>query len=114
MRASVGQIRQGMLNYVDEQLIGRTPGISQWLLIAAVSMYAAQLENILAKAVQNPTLKQMGLVGEDGLIDVDMAKNALMDAAHKTGAVVQPIPFLGGVTFTCDDVESLYQHIMRV
>lgn len=113
MRASVSQIKNGVLSYIDAELIGKVPGIQQWVLIAAVNVISNKADAVMAKLIQHPLVKQLELVDENGLVDVDCLKSGLDEAANKTGAVVQYIPLIGSVTFNKSDIQSLYEHIGR-
>ena len=114
MRVSVAQIKNGVLKYVDQEIIGKTPGLTQWVLIAAVSLYAQKADEVLGKFVQSDMAKTLDLVDEQGMVDLDKVKDCFETAASRTGAVVQRIPMLGNVTFTADDIRRLYELIATI
>lgn len=113
MKASIGQIKCGVLGYVEDELIGKAPGLAQWALIAGAAIVAPKAEALAAGALQSPTARTLELVDQEGLVDLDKLKAALDKAAQKTGAVVQQVPLLGSVTFTQQDIQSVYERIAR-
>ena len=109
MKVTVNQISEGLGRYIDSELMPKVPGIRKWMLgVAAV--YAGQMVN--AKIAENAKLlKSVGIMTEDGMIDLDKFMPYMKSLAAESGPVTEHISMLGDITFDSSDVEKLYQHI---
>ena len=67
----------------------------------------AYAENIINSGV----LKKLGSQTPDGMIDEDRLYNDLKNIVSTSGSVTQNFPFIGDISFSINDVESLYRRM---
>ena len=62
----------------------------------------------------NAIVKTLGVITEDGAVDVDTLKEAAMEQVKKQGfAEIGGIPIIKKITFRAEDVEKLYHYIVE-
>lgn len=111
--ATIAQIEQGAVNFIDSEIAPKIPvnvPNGQIKKIAAVAGAVYAVRNGLKKAVTNPTLSAIGAVDGDGDIDVDgiveIAAAQIPDEGFKV-----TVPILGDLTFFREDLERLKTYI---
>ena len=112
MKKNFAQVQAGVLDYIDREFVSNLDGLRKWAVLSAVSLYTGKSAAMSEQLLNHPVAKMMGIVDEQGMIDVDALHAAMVQAAEKTGTVSQYIPVLGNVTFTRSDVDTLYNCIM--
>jgi hypothetical protein len=54
----------------------------------------------------------LGIIDKDGNVDIETIYAELQNQASKTPAII-PIPMIGEIRLTSEDVDSLYRYIMN-
>ena len=77
-------------------------------MVASLAM--ARTEQLLRQLLENPAVAMLGIVDEDGLIDMDAIRDAALQAMPGAGIKV---PLLGqlSLAFDADDVHKLYNMV---
>ena len=71
-------------------------------------------ESIKKALIDNGILRTFNIIDSEGMIDVDsLAKDLKREIEHKERLIIT-LPMFGKMTFTCDDVDSLYNYITVV
>lgn len=109
---SFDQLKRGAANYLDNELMPKLPPAKQWLAGSAAVLALDSLPQLITTAAQNPMLAALGIVTPDG-VDLDRVYTAVRSRAEKTGAVAIPVPFLGQLTISATDLDTLYDYIRR-
>lgn len=100
----------GVMEYINTEFCSRLDDWRKWMLPLAAGYAKPWAER---KYLDNmDTLKMVGLVSEDGEIDIDTLYNRLSEIARKSGSVKWSMPMMGEVTFHSEDIDKLY-HILR-
>lgn len=105
------QLKAGIGDYIQQRMMPRLDGKRQFLLGTLYGMCAGRMDAIFAQAAQNPTVRALGVVRDDGLIDIDAvysAAHAQMQAQQKLRFV---IPLMGEFTFDESDLRDLRECI---
>jgi hypothetical protein len=80
-------------------------------MAGAVSLYLQQNKNIVDTLAGNPLFTSLGVVQHDGMVDLDMLRDALKGEIKKAGFMRLSIPMIGDIDFTPEDVDTLYKYI---
>ena len=111
MKVTFSQVELGLITYIDREIAGKVDGLKKLFVVGAEALVAGKFESIAAPLLQHKLAKELGIVDDQKMIDLDALKTALTSAIDKTGPVTQDIPFLGPVTFKREDVDMLYNLI---
>lgn len=116
--ATIEQVRRGFASYIDNEIIAVIPGgtMRKVVIGAAATMLAANMERMLANATNNPTIQALGIVAEDGTVNVDALADALRRNMTDEGVKVAPdiMGFrLGEMTFKRQDIDRLREYIVN-
>lgn len=107
--ASIQQIQQGAVRFVDNELVPAFAGAEKILVGGAAALLIANLENIVKQYAANPMVAMLG-VYKDGNIDVDAMYQAF---APRFGAEKIPvkIPMVGTIKIGKAEIDKIYQYI---
>ena len=105
---SIDRVQAGVARYLDTEIIAKMSGVNKWLVAADVSDAPA----LLRKLNENKAFAALNLIDEAGNVDIDKVYQHLKPIAAKYSAPVT-LPVVGTLTFTEQDVDSLYTHIMQ-
>ena len=111
MKATFSQVEVGLMSYIDKELAGQADGLKKLLVVGVEVLAAGKLESIVAPLMNKDIVKTLGVVDEQGMIELDVLRDAMLKAIDKLGSVTQDIPFLGKVTFKREDIDQLYNLI---
>lgn len=109
---SVNQIQAGVVKYVDEEIIPKASGIEKWLIGVYVSLASKKSGEIVTKMKDMPVIKMLGVIDDNGMVDIDTLYEELLNQAKSKGSVSINMPVVGVVTLNYTDVEKLYQCIL--
>lgn len=102
MRMQPDRIGQAIAAYVDAELVSKAVGIQKLALAFAGAGLARQGAALVERYADS--LRMIGIVGEDGTIDVDLARDLALEAFEKAGRV-----HLAGFGFSGADVAIAYE-----
>ena len=105
----------GISKFIDENVLAQYPvnSMKRILMAGAVSLYLKQNEGIVESMISNPLFTGLGVVKDDGLIDLDPVKDVLKSEINKAGFMRISIPVIGDIDFTPEDVDALYKSIVE-
>jgi len=110
----ITQVKAGLETYIQQEILTKTEGLPRWGVGAMLGIAFKKSESIIAQLRQNKFIQAMGLIDEQGNIDVDLIYNELKKQAVKTDATIDlkimDVP-LGTIKLTSADVDALYQAI---
>ena len=70
-------------------------------------------EKIKTALIGNGMLRTFGYINDEGMVDMDILLNDIRREVERKGKLVINIPWIGKITFTPEDVDSLKKHIME-
>ena len=114
---SIERVEKGIANYMDTELMTKLPanGWERVVIGAAIGIAVKRSERVVNALRDNAIARALGVLTEDGSVDVDVLKDAAMEQVKKQGfAEIGGIPIIKKITFRAEDVEKLYQCIMEV
>ena len=105
----------GLSRFIDESILSHYPASSmkRILMAGAVSIYLKQNEGIVDTIMNNPLISGLGVVKHDGMVDIEMLRDALKGEINKAGFMRLTLPMIGDIDFTPDDVDTLYKFVVE-
>ena len=105
----------GLSRFIDESILSHYPASSmkRILMAGAVSIYLKQNEGIVDTIMNNPLIGGLGVVKHDGMVDIEMLRDALRGEINKAGFMRLTLPMIGDIDFTPDDVDTLYKFVVE-
>lgn len=110
--ATLQQVAAGVAHYYDVVVRPSISGAKGIVYGVAVGMAAAHPERIVGKYL--PTLQALGIMSEDGNIDVGAVAVQLKDQMTKAGGRMTIQIGQDSMSFTPEDVDKLVDQIDRI
>ena len=110
--ATLKQVAAGVAHYYDVVVRPSISGAKGIVYGVAVGMAAAHPERIVGKYL--PTLQALGIMSEDGNIDVGAVAVQLKDQMTKAGGRMTIQIGQDSMSFTPEDVDKLVDQIDRI
>lgn len=110
---SLNQFKNGVSRYIDTEILTQIGGWQKWVAGAFTSIAIQRAEEIFDSLRNHPFVSMMGIVSEDGMIDIEALHSAFRRQAEQCGAVNIELPLMGSIRLTHDDIDCLYRHIMQ-
>lgn len=109
---TIQKIEQGIAAYLDSELMPHFTGGGFEKVIAgtAMSLIVRRGGNILNHYKDNKTIRMLGLMDDNGNIDIDILAEEFKKNIPAEGMKVE-IPIIGTMTFHKDDVDKLHEYI---
>ena len=113
MRVSGDQLIRGVINYADNEVINNLPVSGKWVMGTGIGIATAKAQSIVAALQQHPVARAMGIVDDDGMIDLDLVAKCMKDSASRYGKMTLQVPLVGRLTFSDQDIDALRGYIER-
>ena len=110
---SLDQFKNGVGGYIDAEILTKIGGWQKWVAGAFASMAIQRAEEIFDSLRNHPFVSMMGIISEDGMIDIEELHSAFKLQAERCGAVDIELPLMGCIRLTHDDIDCLYRHIKQ-
>lgn len=108
--ATVEQVQRGIASFIDTEFAPQLDDAKQRLLVGGLGgLFAANAGRVLAANKDKAGLALLGVMKEDGTVDVDAVYQAF--APRMEEPVKFDIPFVGRISFRRDDLDRLVQYI---
>jgi hypothetical protein len=103
----------GVSKFIDESVLSHYPATSmkRILMAGAVSLYLKQNEGIVDTITSNPLFSGLGVIHDNGMINIDAVKDVLKTEIDKAGFMRLSLPLIGDIDFTTEDIDCLYRFI---
>lgn len=101
------QFINGMVAYIDNEVIAKLPTSGKIIAGAAVAL--AMKGTLLNNA--SDIGQKLGVVNGDGMVDVDSLAECLRSSMQKYGVVQLNYPLIGQLTFTVEDIDLARRYI---
>ena len=101
--------------FIDENVLAHYPpnSMKRILMAGAVSLYLKQNEQMIDTLTSNPLFTSLGVVQDNGQIDIEPIRDTLKNEINKAGFMRLSLPVIGDVDFTTEDVDALYRYIIE-
>lgn len=105
----------GISKFIDENVLAHyaPTSIKRIILAGAVSLYLKQNEGVIDNLINNPLIKDFGIVQDNGMINIELLRDTLKAEIDKAGFMRVSVPMVGDIDFTTDDVDALYKFVVE-
>lgn len=110
MTATIQKVQNGLVKFIDTELINHLDGWQKIGFGAASALIVKNLPNTIQQYAKTPAIAMLGVIDKDMNIDIDALHDAIMDYFSTEGEYVN-VPMVGRMKITKQDVESLYKYI---
>jgi hypothetical protein len=107
------QVKSGMAKYITEEIISKMDGWKQWVSGAAVALTLTKADALFEVLKSNAIISVLGVVKEDGMIDLVVLRKAFKEQAESSGPVSIDIPAIGKITLSSNDIDMIYRYIQE-
>ena len=108
----LNRVINGLKAYAEEEIIAKLSGLDKWVMGAGVSMLLDNGVNTFNALKETEIIKVMEIVNTDNQIDLEKIYKAFLEQAEK-GAITFKVPLIGSMTINRNDVEKMYNCILR-
>lgn len=107
--ASIQQIQQGVVRFVDNDLVPAFSGAEKILVGGAAALMIANMESIIQQYASHPMVAMLG-VYNNGDVNIDALYQAF---APRFGAEKIPVklPMVGTIKIGKQEIEKIYRYI---
>lgn len=110
---TIRQMENGIARFLDTELLSKMQGTWQKVVAGtATGILIKKSENIFNSLSNNEIVKMMGIISEDGMIDIDLLREELKNNVPDSGVQID-LPMVGRVTIKKEDVDKLYACIIN-
>lgn len=111
--ATLNQIKLGVANYIEAEILPKIGGWQKWVIGAAVSMALNRSDALYEQLRANPVIQTLGVIDNDGYIDIDTLYGEVKKQAQKNSISFE-VPMVGKLTLNETDVDKIYNYIKGV
>lgn len=110
---SIDRIQRGVAAYISNEIEPQLDGLKKWgIAIASAELISTVLPAYVEALSKNKLISMTGIVDEHLNVDVERLYKRVRPAAEKSPAKIE-VPIIGGISFTVEDVDALYNCIVR-
>lgn len=109
--ATVEQVQQGLLKYIDSDIMPKLGGLKKIGLGAYVALASRNARGVLEKYMHHPGVEVLGVISEGGEIDVDALYQAIAPMMANGEKVPISIPMIGEIRLDRSDLDKIYQNV---
>ena len=108
---TIERIQRGLSRYIEEQVLPHMQGKDKWLVAGGATMYLQKLPAIVKAAANKEAVKALGVVADDGAVDVEFIINSIKPVARTTPAVFQMPLSTSTITLREEDLDTILKYI---
>lgn len=103
MKITIEQLSNAVMQYFESEIYTKAVGFKKFTLGAAYVLYRPKLPGVIVNLLNNPLIKMLDIVDENGLIDLDKLYSAGKESIRKSGQFE-----IAGILFNESDIDRLY------
>lgn len=111
MKYSADSLVRGLMDYADAEIMGKLPTSGKWVVGTAIGLANNKVTDVIEALRTNTIAHMLGIMDEDGMVDVDALIDAMKSSADKYGKLVVEVPLIGRLSFSSDDINNLRNFI---
>lgn len=113
MKVRFESVVDGINRYIDKEIYGGLNDLQEMLARIAVGRINQNSSVIKQYLMTNGFAKTLGLVDNEGMVEIDEILGDLRKEIERKGTVEANIPLIGKLKFTATDVDVLKNEILR-
>lgn len=106
---TIEQAARGLTSYLDAELLPHLPTGKALIVGAAAALYIRKAPDIARQLIGMPAVKLLGIIDEQGNIDIDELYNAVLPQVR--GTFDLSVPLVGNLTFDRAEIDKLYSYL---
>lgn len=111
--ATLGQVRTGMQRYIENEIVPHLDGVRRFGVSLYVALAAQSIESRAAELLKHPAVAILGIVDDDGEIDIDRLHAAAISQMHGGEKLQVDIPVVGRFAFDRNDIDRLFEEVRK-
>ena len=114
MLVTIEKCTDGVLRYIENEVIAKISGWQQIALGVAVAYKTRNIYDTVNKIKSNKTVQTLGLINDDGTVDVNILKECVIETVrkHANGRIeIDGGSLLGAFAFNEDDLTQLFNYV---
>lgn len=111
--ATANEIKAGVGDWLQTKIMPRLDNKRKFLLGTMYGVAAGKMDGIVANLQQNGVVKALGIIHEDGTIDINTLYEAAYAQMQVQDKLTLDIPLMGSFSFDASDLNDLFQCIKR-
>lgn len=111
MMVTIDQFKNGVLKYIDEELLPHIPGWKKYAAAAYVTLAADNAVAMILQMKERPAVSILGLFDKNNNIDIERAYKAISSSVKSGEKFDIEIPVIGKFTLDMTDIDKIYQNI---
>lgn len=101
---------KGISNFIDNEILKKLSGTSKMLMGVGMGVALKRSENIFNVLKNNSIIKILGIIDEQGNIDVEVLHDELKKQVEKEEITID-VPAIGILKLNAADVDKLFYYI---
>lgn len=111
MNVSIQQVKNGVLTYIESDILPHLSGIRKVAAGAYVALAAEKAEEMILKYSKTPAIAVLDLIGQDGSVDIDRVYKAVAPMVKDGEKIGIDVPMIGRFNLDKTDLEKIYKNI---
>lgn len=113
MKLTQEQVLNGLVQYVDHEVISNLPTAGKWILGTGIGIAMSKANDIVYELKDNTIIKAMGIVDEAGMFDEELIIKNMKESARRYGKMEISVPMIGRLSFDESDIDLLKNYLER-
>ena len=111
---TIDQLKNGIAAYLDREFLPKLPYTpsKKFAVGVALGLFIKRFDNIYLAYRDNPVIKMLGVIDDNGSIDIDILAEVIKERLGDKGFEFA-IPVIGPITIEQADVDNLYGYITK-
>lgn len=111
--ATAEHVTAGILAFAETEIFPALPAWKMSIAYAGVLMLSKKADALAESITSSKVVSALGLIREDGSVDIEGAASALKASIAKHGKIEVDIPIIGTFRFSEQNVDTLMQCIEK-
>lgn len=111
MLVTMNQVKNGLVKYIDNDVLPHLTGIKRIGLGVYTALAANNVVALMEKYREHPAVSVLDVIDEQGNVDVDKLYQALSPMLSSGEKVSIDIPLIGEMKVDRTDLEKLYNYV---
>lgn len=107
------KVINGLSRYIDAEIASKMAGWQKFVFATSAGIIMSKSDSLMQEIAKNPIVSALGIVSDNGEIDIDTIYREAQKQAQNCGAFTVSIPLIGNITLSASDIDTAYRYIMQ-